>query len=222
MKNIRLVIAGCGGLGQEVLWAARRAQCQVSDQTVDILGFCAEIAPPENTEIAGLPFLGLVDSELLNGSSNKPTHFICAIGDNLARRRICGVLETMGLEPWTVIDPSAIVSPSAKLGLGTYLAPGSIISNHALLENHVIVNLNASVGHDCHVGMFAQLCPGSRLSGNCIIGAGAFLGTNAALAPGRRMGHNSLLGGGSFCAVDIPDSTTALATPARLLPVRPV
>jgi len=221
MKNIRLVIVGCGGLGQEVLWAARRAQCQASDQTVGILGFCAEIAPPENTEIAGLPFLGLVDSELLNGLSNRPTHFICAIGDNLNRKRICGALEALGLEPWTVVDPSVIVGPSVSLGPGTYIGAGSILSPNSCIGHHVVVNHACSIGHDSVLGDFSQACPGTRISGWASVGEGALLGSNAVVAPKVSIGAWSILGAASLASRDIPPGVTALGTPAKIVFQKP-
>lgn len=221
MKSIRLVIAGCGGLGQEVLWAARRAKCQASDQIVDILGFCAEIAPPENTEIAGLPFLGLVDSELLNGLSNRPTHFICAIGDNLTRKRICEALEALGLEPWTVVDPSAIVGPSVSLKPGTYIGAGSILSPNSCIGHHVVVNHACSIGHDSVLGDFSQACPGTRVSGWASVGEGALLGSNAVVAPKVSIGEWSILGAVSLASRDIPPGVTALGTPAKIVFQKP-
>jgi sugar O-acyltransferase (sialic acid O-acetyltransferase NeuD family) len=221
MKNIRLVIAGCGGLGQEVLWAARRAESQAPDQTVDILGFCAEISPPEGTEIAGLPFLGLVDSRLLNAPSKRPTHFICAIGDNLARKRICGALEALGLEPWTVVDPSVIVGPSVSLGLGTYIGAGSILSPGSRIGHYVVVNHACSIGHDSIMGDFSQACPGTRVSGWAAIGEGALLGSNAVVAPKVSIGAWSILGAVSLASRDIPPGVTALGTPAKIVFQKP-
>jgi sugar O-acyltransferase (sialic acid O-acetyltransferase NeuD family) len=221
MNNVRLVIAGCGGLGQEVLWTARRAQSQAPDQSADILGFCAETSPSGSTEVAGLPFLGLIDGELLNLLPNRPTHFICAIGDNLARKRVCGALEALGLEPWTIVDPSVIVGPSVSLGFGTYIGAGSILSPGSRIGHHVVVNHACSIGHDSVLGNYSQACPGTRVSGWASIGEGAMLGSNAVVAPKVSIGAWSILGAASLANRDVPTGVTALGTPAKIVFQKP-
>ena len=221
MKNIRLVIAGCGGLGQEVLWATRRSQAQTSDSFLDILGFCDDVPPPGNMGLEGLPFLGLIDNDLLGIKPNRPTHFICAIGNNLARKRVCGVLEAMGLEPWTVIDPSVIVGPSVKLGSGSYVGAGSILSPGSGLGHHVIVNHACSIGHDSILSDFSQACPGTRVSGWASVGEGALLGSNSVVAPKVSIGAWSILGAVSLASRDIPTGVTALGTPAKIVFQKP-
>jgi sugar O-acyltransferase (sialic acid O-acetyltransferase NeuD family) len=212
-----LVIIGAGGLGKEIAWSYGRSMGQSGE--FNLVGYCDDNPALVGQTQLGLPVLSL--EALLKDPHTDGMHFICAIGNNAVRKTLVDRCLSSQWQPLSIIDPSVILGLETQIGVGTYLAPGCIISNQTVLKDHIIVNLHASVGHDCRVEMFAQLCPGARISGNCIIETGAFLGTNAALAPGRHMGHNSILGGGSFCAVDIPDSTTALGTPARLVPVKP-
>jgi sugar O-acyltransferase (sialic acid O-acetyltransferase NeuD family) len=221
MKNIRLVIAGCGGLGQEVLWAARRNQANAIGPAVDILGFCAEVPPSDSMEIAGLPFLGMIDGNLVADSPKRPTHFICAIGDNFARKRVCGSLEGLGLEPWTIVDPSVIIGPSVILGSGAYVGAGSILSPNSNLGRHVIVNQACTIGHDSSLGDFSQACPGTRVSGWASVGEGSLLGSNAVVAPKVSIGAWSILGGASLASRDLPSGVTAIGTPAKIIFQKP-
>jgi acetyltransferase EpsM len=121
------------------------------------------------------------------------------------------------LIPLSLIDPSAIVAPSATVGPGTYIGPLTIVAPHAQVGRHVLINTQVSIGHHAVIADFAQLCPGSRPSGLCQIGEGAFMGSNAAAAPKVRIGAWATLGAASFALKDVPDATTAIGNPARVV-----
>jgi acetyltransferase EpsM len=209
MGNEKLIIVGLGGLGREILWAARRAQ------VAEILGYTEK--GEGNPPVDGLPCLGLEGPWLLDLKPAAPTRFICAIGDNRLRKEICARLEAMGLEPMTVIDPSVIVGPGVTVGPGSYVGAGSILSPGATLGRNVVVNHGCSIGHDSVLGDFAQACPGTRVSGWVKAGEGAMLGSNAVAAPRLRLGAWSTLGAASFASHDLPDGATALGVPAKVL-----
>jgi sugar O-acyltransferase (sialic acid O-acetyltransferase NeuD family) len=221
MPNERVIIVGCGGLGREVLWAARRAQAQTPDWTAEIVGFTAETAPHGNQSLDGLPFLGLTSKGLLEVSPAAPTHFICAIGDNRARKRLCGILESLGLIPFTVIDPSVAIGPMVEIGYGSYIGAGSIISPSSRIGRHVVINHACSIGHDSNMGDFSQACPGTRISGWVQVGEGALLASNAVAAPKVSIGPWAILGASSMASRDLPAEATAIGIPAKIVFQRP-
>ena len=222
MAREALVIVGCGGLGREVLWAARRAQALTPDWTAELVGFTAEMAPEGGSVVDGLPFLGLLGPDLAAGCRTAPTHYICAIGDNQARKRICARMEALGLRPKSVLDPSVLIAPGVEVGPGTYVGAGSILSPSANLGAHVVVNQGCTIGHDATVGAFAQVCPGARVSGWAIVGEGALLGSNAVVAPKVSVGAWSILAAASMASRDLPAEVTALGTPARIVFRKPL
>lgn len=220
MAKEKLIIVGTGGLGREVLWAARRAQDQVP-KCPDIIGFTADDLPKGDQVIDGLPFLGLIGQGLTK-TKLIPTHFICAIGNNLSRQRVSGLLESMGLIPFTVIDPSVILGPGIAVGPGSYVGAGSILSPSSSLGRHIIINHGTSIGHDSNLGDFSQACPGTRVSGAAIVGEGVLLGSNSVIAPMVSIGAWSILGASSLANRNLPPGVTALGVPAKIVFQKPL
>lgn len=219
--DIRLVIFGAGGLGREVLWAARRMTELLAENPLNILGFFDDTPDAIGREIHGVPVLGAASSELLGTLSSRPTHYICAIGNNEARRQICARMDALDLQPATVIDPSVILGPGVRIGPGCYVGAGCILSPDSTLGSHVVVNHSSTIGHDAKVGDFAQICPGGRLSGWALVEEGALVGTNAVLAPKAVLGAWATLGAASMVNRQVPPHATALGVPAKIIFTKP-
>jgi sugar O-acyltransferase (sialic acid O-acetyltransferase NeuD family) len=189
-----IVIIGAGGFGREVLWVCRRAGLEVS-------GFCDDAPERQSGDFHDVPLLGAIETAAARLGSG--TRFHAAVGDNLTRKRLAERALLVGWSPLSVVDPSAICAPDAEIGAGSYVGIGSVVSSGCRLGRHVIVNFQVTVGHDCAVDDYAQLCPGVRLSGGCTLGEGAFLGSNAAAIPGRRLGAWSSVGVGAVALRDL-------------------
>ena len=189
-----LVLIGASGFGCEVLWVCRRAGLNVA-------GFCDDAADKQSGEFGSLPLLGAMEQAAARMGAG--TAFHIAVGDNRARERLAARAMACGWSPVSIIDPSALVAPDARVGAGTYVGIGSVVSCKSELGRFVIVNHHVTVGHDASVGAYAQLCPGVRVSGGCVLGEGSLLGSNAAILPGKRMGSWSVLGAGTVASTDL-------------------
>jgi sugar O-acyltransferase (sialic acid O-acetyltransferase NeuD family) len=211
-RPILFVVVGAGGLGQEVVWAARNVN-EVK-LTYEILGFCDDDPAKKGTTYYGCRVAGTPE-ELDRGLEVKP-RFLCAIGENATRAAVVARLKALGWSAASVIDPSVIVGDGVKVDLGTYVGAGSILSPNARVGSHVIINHHCSIGHDSVLDDFVQVSPGGRVSGGCHLVEGATLGSNAVVAPGRSVGRYSTLGACSFALVDVPDHVMALGNPARV------
>jgi len=217
MEKIRLVITGCGGLGKEILWAANRSIQQGLASNLDILGFCSPVPEADRDTIYGLPFFGVPEGDWLDRLAIRPTHFICAIGDNKERKALAEQLEASGLKACSIIDPTALVAPDVTIQGGTYIAAYAAISVAAALGRHVIVNFHTSVGHDVVLADYAHLCPGARISGRVRVGEGAFIGSNGVVNPRTVIGPWATLGSASMTNREIPANATAVGVPARVI-----
>ncbi len=92
--------------------------------------------------------------------------------------------------------------------------PATIVGPNAVVGAHVILNVHVSVGHDCRVGDFAQACPGTRISGGCLIEEQVFLGSNASVAPGVTVGRGAKIGANSYVLRSVRPGVTAIGIPA--------
>jgi sugar O-acyltransferase (sialic acid O-acetyltransferase NeuD family) len=209
-----LVIAGAGGFGLEVLWLVR--VINASRRTSwNVLGFVDDDEGRRGAECEGLPMLGSTTSPTVTGRG--PIYYHCAIGSNVARTSVADRLRGAGWLPATLIHPEARVAPDAIVGEGCFIAAGATVGPRARLGNNVIVNLDACVGHEATVASGAQLCPGARVLGRAAVGELGLVGTNATLNVGRRIGHQASVASNSFASEDVPDYTTCLGVPGRVV-----
>lgn len=208
----QIIIIGAGGLGQEVMWAARRQN--MYRPTFHIVGFCDDDPAKKGMMLDGRPVLGTPEQAASSGLTQ--TGFVCGIGSNARREEVAARALALGWVPEVVVDPSVIVADGVSLAPGCYIGAGSILSPCARVGAHVIVNHLCSIGHHSVLEDFAQVSPGGRVSGGSVVGRSAFLGSNAIVAPGHRVGSAAVLGAGSFAMTDIPDGATAVGIPARV------
>jgi len=133
------------------------------------------------------------------------------------KREILEQLEVAGRRTPSLVHPSCEVNPTSRVGNGCVMYPlcnvgdGVEIGQGALLNNSVVVS------HGSRVGAAAYLSPGVVVSGNVTIGRETFLGSSVVVANGRRIGSNARVGIGSVVTIDIPDNTSAVGNPLKLL-----
>ena len=117
----------------------------------------------------------------------------------------------------TIIHPSATLSPFAKVEPGTVVLAGAIINIDAHIGFASIVNVGATVDHDCILGDAVHVAPGANLSGNVTVGPCAWIGVGSAIRQGITIGSHSTIGAGAVVVSDVPDNTTVVGNPAKIL-----
>ena len=152
------------------------------------MGFTSRDAEQQTTALTGYPRLG-TDEALLELFSSGIRHAFVAVGDNKRRKRCFGELASMGFTMVNVISRYAIISPRGRLTLaGVGDMPGAVINTGTVIGDGAIVNTNASVDHDCRIGAFVHIAPGTALAGNVKVGNGALLGVGSRVIPGVTIG----------------------------------
>lgn len=202
-----LIVFGSGGHAKVVIDAAEKqgfSQILVADDSETNWG----------TLLLGYRVLG--GREALLQLATRP-QAIVAIGDNAARLRIAGWLETNGFALTSVIHPSAQIGRGARIGRGSLLVAGVIVNSDAVIGANVIVNTGATVDHDCIVGEGVHLAPGVHLCGHAEVGAGSLLGVGTVVIPRVRIGAHCVVGAGSTVLDDVPDGVRVAGVPARPL-----
>lgn len=199
----RTLIVGAGGHGKVVLDALR-----FSKSFLDIHVCFVD----DNPQFHGLSVLG-VEVFGSNDSIESDDEYHVAIGNNLLREQVTGLIESEKLI--TVIHPRSVISPFCKIGKGVFVGAGAILGPDALLGNGVIVNHGAIVDHDCSVGDYSHIAPAATLAGRVILGSRVLVGAGAHILPGINIGSDCVIGAGAVVCKDVPAGKTVKGIPAK-------
>ncbi|HPG11198.1 MAG TPA: acetyltransferase [Chitinophagaceae bacterium] len=142
--------------------------------------------------------------------------FAC-VGHNGIREKIHTQMSELLGNPINAIHPSAVISSSVKLGDGIMIAANATINPLAEIGRGVICNTSSSIDHECIIEDFAHIGPGAVLCGNVKVGKNTFVGANAVIRQGIIIGKNVMIGAGTVVVKDIPDNTTVVGNPQRIL-----
>src|ERR1022692_1044177 len=187
MNKPDLIIYGAGGHGRVVVDAALAAGWTIQSWIDD--------HPPSLTQWD----ISIVASKDVVWGTLTSRKFIVAIGDNRIRADVYRRLCELGLIPALVIHPSAVISHFARIGEGTMVAADVVVNPVASIGENCILNTGCSVDHDCRMGPHAHLCPGVRLAGMVVVGAGTTIGT------------------GAVVTTNLPPKAVAYGNPARIV-----
>lgn len=124
-----------------------------------------------------------------------------------------------------------LIHPSVTLGkgqlelihnesTGVIIAAGAALTNSITIGNFTIINQNVTVAHDCSIGNFVHLAPGSNISGNVRIEDEAWIGAGAVINQGSnesklKVGHSCIVGSGSVVVRDCQSNSVYVGVPAR-------
>ena len=199
-----VVVIGTGGLGREVLEVLKKSL----HHKQKILGFI-----DDNQELHGVM---VNDYPVLGGcewfKDNPETLAVCGIGDNRTRMKVTKRVEDMGIEFTNAVHPNADIGDVVKIGKGVVITSGVTITCNIDIGNHVYLNLDCTVGHDCILEDYVNICPGVHLSGNCTLQKGCHIYTGAILFPGVTIGKWAEIGAGAVVREDVEDYAVAVAS----------
>lgn len=153
----------------------------------------------------------------------KNDEFFIAIGDNAIRQKIYENFAAQGCLPVNAIHPSAEIDPSAFLAPhGIMISSNVSINALSKIGHAVICNTGCIIEHECEVGDFVHIGPGTVLCGNVTVGRGTFVGANAVIRQGIHIGNNCMIGAGAVVVKDVADNTVVVGNPSRDMEVKQV
>jgi sugar O-acyltransferase (sialic acid O-acetyltransferase NeuD family) len=208
----RLVIAGAGGFGREVLDILEAANSVGS--MFEFLGF---VDDGDNLNLGLLrrrhaAFLGPIDA-----LTQIDADYVIGIGSPAARRSVDDRITSWGRRPVSLIHPLSTVASEVALGPGAVVAAGVRLSTNLQIGRHFHANPNATVGHDCVIGDYVTLSPGAHISGTVRLGDGVLIGTGAVVIQGCTVGDWAVVGAGAVVIHDVEPGATAVGVPTRTL-----
>lgn len=137
------------------------------------------------------------------------------IGSNSARQKIVAEFRSKGLNELVIKHPTSYVSNSSVIGASTLIGPKAVVNPKVIIGEGVIINTSAIVEHECQIGNYAHICPGTVLAGNVMIGSCAFIGANSTVKQGISIGNNAVVGAGSVVLEDIQENEMWAGVPAK-------
>lgn len=141
---------------------------------------------------------------------------IISVGNNARRAELASLIKA---NYGTAIHRSAIIAATATIGVGTVILHGAIVQADAQIGAHVLINTAASIDHDNIIGDYAHVSPHATLCGHVEVGEGTHIGAGAVVIQKVRIGRWCTVGAGAVVLRDIPDFSTAVGNPARVIKV---
>lgn len=139
---------------------------------------------------------------------------IICVGNNADRAELSTLLKCKFEK---AIHKTAIIAKNVKIGEGTVVFAGAIIQPNTTIGKHVIINTGASIDHDNIIGDYAHISPKAALCGHVEVGEGSHVGTGAVVIPTIKIGKWCTIGAGSVVLKDVPDYSTIVGNPARVI-----
>lgn len=139
------------------------------------------------------------------------------IGKSDLRNRIYKEMKKIGFRFPVIKDLTAMVANDVKIGEGSYIGRNVVINAEGKVGKNCIVNTGAIIEHECVMGDFSHLSVASVLCGQASVGTNVFIGANATVLQQKRVGNECVIGAGAVVTENIPDGSTAVGIPARVI-----
>ncbi len=141
--------------------------------------------------------------------------FFIGIGENSIRRKVFSLLQQHNVATINAIHPGSIISRTVTLGKGVMVVANATINPFCNIGDGVICNTSSSIDHECVIGDFSHICPGTVLCGNVTIGKNCFIGANSVVKQGVAICDNVVIGAGSTVIKNINEPGTYFGNPLR-------
>jgi sugar O-acyltransferase (sialic acid O-acetyltransferase NeuD family) len=217
-KNLKpIVIIGAGGFAREVLDTIDALNDEKPQ--FEMIGYIVD-------EQYGTPGTIINDKPILGGFDWLENKFdkvlvTCGVGAPHHRHQLIHRANVIRCRFISLIHPTATITRWIQIGEGVVITAGCILTNLIKISDHVHINLSCTIGHDVVIEDFVTLSPGVHVSGNVYIKQGSSIGTGTNIIEKITIGSWSIIGAGSTIVTDVPENTTAVGVPGRVIKTRP-
>ena len=140
-----------------------------------------------------------------------------SVGNTQLRRRLYRMVKGLGMAVPAIIDSSATVARSTEIAEGVYIGKRAVINTAGRIGTCAIINTGAIVDHDCVIGDFSHISPGTTLCGQVYVGNDTHIGAGSVVRQQISIGHDVLIGAGSVVVKNIQDTVKAYGNPCRVV-----
>ncbi len=186
----------------------------------NIIGYCDSSEKDYNP--FNIKYLGK-ETEPYPLSILAENNYFVGIGDNYIRAKVLDKLTISCNKPaLNVIHDKTVCSSLIDWHPegGILVAANATINPLVKIGKGVICNTSSSIDHECTLGNYVHIAPGSVLCGNVKIDDYSFIGANSVIKQGVSIGKNVIIGAGSVIIKDIPDNSIVAGNPAKPLKIK--
>ena len=168
---------------------------------------------------AGVPVMGN-DDDLLELRENGWTDaFISvgSVGSTALRCKLYKMVKEMRFIVPDIIDPTAVIARQVNIEEGVFIGKNVVVNAGSVIGTCAILNTGAIIEHDCTVGAFSHISPGTKLCGQVSVGNDSHIGAGSVVRQCISIGNGSLIGIGSVVVKDMPDNVKAFGNPCKVV-----
>ena len=140
-----------------------------------------------------------------------------SVGDSKTRRRLYEMVKNDGFIVPTIIDPTAIIGNGVEINEGVFVGKRAVINTGSTIGSCAIINTSAIIEHDCEIGPFSHISPGTTLCGQVKVGEDSHVGAGSIIKQMVEIGNKALIGAGSVVINNIPDDVKAYGNPCKVV-----
>ncbi len=209
MKNA--VIIGAGTQGQ--VYAS-----YLKEAGVHIIGFIDDNPELENKDVMGIPVLGTYKDLFLDEFKQKIQDVYCPIGVNSVRVEYLSTLKKEGYGIPGFLHHTVSIAPDVTIGEAVYMLAGNIVMPHTTIGNYIMINMDSTIAHHVTLEDGVFMSSGVNIGALIHVKENAYVGMGVTAMTGiKEIGRDTLIGAGTVIIKDVPDYTTVVGNPGRVI-----
>jgi acetyltransferase EpsM len=161
---------------------------------------------PVGSSVMGAPVLGASDllPELYSRGITTAFNAVAGVGNIAIRVAVFERLQKAGFSLPPLIHSTAYAEMTARRADGSQMFAHSYAGADAQIGFGVILSIGVSVPHDCVIGEYTNISPGTMLAGAITIGPRVLIGMNVTINIGLHIGEGARIGNGATIKKDVP------------------
>ncbi len=209
MKNA--VIIGAGTQGQ--VYAS-----YLKEAGINIIGFIDDNLDLEGQEVIGIPVLGKYKDLFTDEFKNKIQDVYCPIGVNSVRSEYLSTLKKEGYGIPGFLHHTVSIAPDVTIGEAVYMLAGNIVMPHTTIGNYIMINMDSTIAHHVTLEDGVFMSSGVNIGALINVRENAYIGMGVTAMTGvKEIGKETLIGAGTVIIKDVPEYTTVVGNPGRVI-----
>ncbi len=198
--NNKILIYGAGGHAKAVMEMVN------AQGLYEIYGIIDDNEALNGSTVLGLPVIGTREqlADLIEQGVSLSANGVGGIINISLRIKIFEMLADYGFNFPVLQHPRATVEPSAEIAEGVQVFANVYVGSSTILHNYCMINTGAIISHDCVIGAYTHIAPGTLLAGQVTVGEKTLVGMGVSTAIGIKIGDGARIGNGAILLADVP------------------